>query len=113
MNTKYLKLLEYNKIIDNLNNYCKTYIGKELSNKLSPSFIKDDVVNSLEFTKEAISLVYKKGIIPISDIPDISLNIKSLESYATLTSIALLNIARFLKISREVKEYFFSSDDID
>ena len=113
MNTKYLKLLEYIKIIDNLNNYCKTYIGKELSNKLSPSFIKDDVVNSLEFTKEAISLVYKKGIIPISDIPDISLNIKSLESYATLTSIALLNIARFLKISREVKEYFFSSDDMD
>ena len=32
MNQKYLNKLEYNKIIDNLVNYAKTYIGKEKCN---------------------------------------------------------------------------------
>src|SRR5699024_9872118 len=44
---------------------------------------------------------------------NISASIKVLESNGVLSSLALLNISKFLKISREVKEYFFSSDDID
>lgn len=73
----------------------------------------EKVTSALEFTKEAISLIFRKGNIPLSDVPDISLSIKSLESNGILSISALLNISRFLKISREVKEYFFSSDDID
>ena len=39
--------------------------------------------------------------------------IKSLESNSILTNKPLLDIARFLKISREVKEYFFNDDEFD
>ena len=113
MNTKYLNSLEYDKIIHNLNTYCKTYMGIEKSNNLFPVFEKNKVINLLNLTKEASSLIYRKGNIPLSDIADISLCIKSLESNGILSALALLNIARFLKISREVKEYFLSSDDID
>ena len=113
MNAKYLKSLEYDKIIERLRTYCKTYIGKQKVDALLPVFKNSEVVNQLEFTNEAISLIYRKGSVPISDIPDITLSIKNLESNGVLSIGALLNIARFLKISREIKEYFFSDADID
>ena len=113
MNTKYLKTLEFDKIIEKLTTYCKTYIGKENLANLLPTFNQYQVTNLLELTNEATSLIYRKGNIPLSDLPNIEISVKSLESSATLSISALLNIARFLKISREVKEYFSSSDDID
>lgn len=112
MNTKYLKTLEYDKIIHKLSTYCKTYLGKENINSISPEFNTDKVSNLLKSTNEAISLIFRKGNIPLSDIPNISISIKTLESNGILSIIPLLNIARFLKISREVKEYFFL-DSID
>ena len=113
MNTKYLKTLEFDKIIEKLTTYCKTYIGKENVANLLPTFNQLKVTSLLELTNEATSLIYRKGNIPLSDLPNIEISIKNLESGATLSISALLNIARFLKISREVKEYFSSSDDID
>ena len=113
MNTKYLKTLEFDKIIEKLTTYCKTYIGKENVANLLPTFNQYQVTNLLELTNEATSLIYRKGNIPLSDLPNIEISVKSLESGATLSISALLNIARFLKISREVKEYFSSSDDIN
>lgn len=113
MYNKYLKTLEFDKIIQILTTYCKTYIGKENVTSLLPAFKQTDVENSLEYTTEAISVIYRKGKIPLSDLPNISLSIKALESNSNLSSLALLDIARFLQISREVKEYFFSSDEID
>ena len=113
MNTKYLKTLEFDKIIEKLTTYCKTYIGKNQVANLLPSFDHYHVADLLEITSEATSLVYRKGNIPLADLPNIELSIKSLDSGATLSISALLSVARFLKISREVKEYFSSNDDID
>ena len=113
MNTKYLKTLEFDKIIEKLTTYCKTYIGKENVANLLPTFNQYKVTSLLELTNEATSLIYRKGNCPLSDLPNIEISIKNLESSATLSISALLNIARFLKISREVKEYFSSGDDID
>lgn len=113
MINKYLNILEYNKVIEKVLSHCKTYLAKEAQNNITPQFSKEEIIDSLSLTKEAVSLIYRKGTIPLSDISDISLSIKSLESNGILSISALLNIYRFLKISREVKEYFFSSDDID
>ena len=113
MNTKYLKTLEFDKIIEKLTTYCKTYIGKENVANLLPTFNQYKVTSLLEHTNESTSLIYRKGNVPLADLPNIEISIKNLESGATLSISALLNIARFLKISREVKEYFSSGDDID
>ena len=92
MNIKYLKSLEYDKIVEKLSTYCKTYIGKQKVSALLPLFNNTDVVNQLAFTNEAVSLIYRKGSVPISDIPDITLSIKNLESDGVLSTISLLNI---------------------
>lgn len=113
MNNKYLKTLEYDKIIDKLSNYCKTYIGKENLKNIKPSFSKLEVLDLLELTNEAISLIYRKSNIPLSEVPNISVYIKNLESSMVLSNKPLLDIAKLLKISREVKEYFFNDDDFD
>lgn len=112
-NLKYLKILEYDKVLDNISKYCKTYIGHEKLSNLLPQFSQTVIGTSLQQTTEAISIIYRKSNIPLAELPDLSVIIKNLESYNSLSIPALLNTARFLKISREVKKFFFSSDDID
>lgn len=110
---KYLHTLEYEQIKILLSNYIKTYIGKKNISELLPSFGREKVEHLLEETTEAISLIHRKGNIPLAEIFDISLWIKQLESYSTLSIKALLEVASILKISRELKEYFLSDETFD
>lgn len=113
MNKKYLDTLEYYRIMEILSKYCKTYIGKENLQKLEPSFDNSFVSHLLEETNEATSLIVRKSSLPLSEIPDISLQIKQLESYSVLSIKALLEVVMILKISRELKEYFYSDELMD
>ena len=113
MKNKYLKILDYDKIIEKLSSYCKTYIGRSNASTLMPSFNKDEVIDALSATQEAASLLHRIGGIPLAELPDISLSLKTLESNGVLSSLALLNVASFLKISRELKNYFSSSESLD
>lgn len=60
----------------------------------------------LEQTNQALGLIYKKGGLPLSSIPNIDIAIKNLESNFSLTASDLLEIGSILKTSRELKEYF-------
>lgn len=113
MNTKSLDTLEYNRIIEILRKYCKTYIGNENLLKLTPVFNTQTVSHMLSETNEAVNLNIRKSSIPLPDIPNISLWIKQLESYSVLSAKSLLETATILKISRELKEYFYSDEDFD
>ncbi len=113
MNTRYLNLLEYDKFIQILIKYCKTYLGKEQIERLTPKFNKLDVINLLSETNEAVSLIYRKSSLPLGDIPSIEIPIKQLESNSTLSAKSLLEVASILKISRELREYFYSDDEFD
>ena len=113
MNTRYLNLLEYDKFIQTLIKYCKTYLGREQLERLTPKFNKLDVINLLSETNEAVSLIYRKSSLPLGDIPSIEIPIKQLESNSTLSAKSLLEVASILKISRELREYFYSDDEFD
>ena len=108
---KYTKKLEYDKVINILSEYCNTYIGKELCSKLQPNFNFNEVTKLLSQTDEACLLLVKKGNLPLNAIPNINNYLKSLDSELILSIKGLLDIARFLKISREVKDYFFSDKE--
>lgn len=104
-----LEKLEFNKILDILNEYTHTYIGKELVHSLNPSTDKNIVKRLLAETTEATILILRKGNAPISQIENISIALKKLESNGILSSKELLDIAHILKISMELKNYFNSS----
>ena len=57
MNSKYLDKLEYNKILEMLEGFAKTYLGKNLCRRLHPS---TNVSFLLEQTNQALGLNYKK-----------------------------------------------------
>lgn len=106
MNNIYLEKLEYNKILENLQNYCVTFIGKDCAKKLMPSNNKTEVTQILNETNEAVSILYKASTPPISEIADIKIYLKILESGGTLSLKAILDLAKVLKISDELKKYF-------
>ena len=68
LNKSYLEKLEYNKVLEILATYSKTYIGKELCLSLEPFYEKSKVLKALQETTEANSLIQRKGNVPISSI---------------------------------------------
>lgn len=113
MNENYLNKLDYYKILELLANYSVTYLGKELCLSLNPSFKQNRVTKLLQETLEACKLIVRKGPLPIFDIPNTSIYIKSLESSYSLSSKGLLDIAKILKLSRELKDYFYKDENFN
>ena len=106
MNQIYLNKLEYNKILENLAIYCQTYLGKELVLNLMPSNNKQIVEHLLFETNEAVSLSCRNSMPPISEIDEVDVYIKLLESYSSLSAKALLSLANILNMSNELIKYF-------
>ena len=106
MNNNYLGKLEYNKILEILSSYTKTYIGKKLSLELSPSFDAIEVANLQLQTNEALTLLYKYENPPIGDFNDVSIHLKKLESNNILSTKEILDLAHVLKISKELSIFF-------
>lgn len=103
MNNKYLEKLEYNKILEMLCSFAKTYIGINKCKNLKPSANVEYLLNQ---TYQAYNLICRNGNLPISEIDNIDILIKNLESNFSLTSCDLLKLTHILKTSREIKEYF-------
>jgi len=113
MTEDYLKKLEFNEIKNMVIKHCNTYLGKEKAQNLSPIFNKIHVQNLLNETSEALNLSYRKSNPPIYEIADITIYIKSLKSNNSLSARALLEIANILKLSRELKDYFYKDPEFD
>ena len=113
MNKIYLEKLEYNKILEILSNFCHTYIGKELALNLLPSFSKEQVKVNLSETSEAISLIQRASIPPISEIDDITFYLKALESSNAISAKALLSICNILEMSYNLINYFSDFKDME
>ena len=110
MNQIYLKKLEYNKILEKLAAYCHTYLGKNMAMSLLPSNNKLEVVSLLKETSEAVNLMDRNSTPPISEIDDIGIYIKLLESSSTISAKALLSICNILEMSEELSSYFSDFD---
>lgn len=114
MLNKYLEKLEFNKIKESLQQYSKTYIGKKYCSNIYPFTEKNKILKALDETNEAVILRYKKGNIPIYEISDdIEVCLKTLSSNRVLSISNILNIGKILKLSNDLKEYFFSDELIN
>lgn len=105
MKQNYLEKLEFNKIQETLSTFSITYIGKELSQKIEPSNKKEEVKHNLEETQEAVKLIERNSTPTITEIDNIEIILKTLESKNTLAIKAILSLVKILKISRELKDY--------
>ena len=74
MNNSTLEILEYNKILDILSSFSKTYIGKNLISELQPSFSSAEVSNRLLQTNQAVDIINKLILnesVSIADVNDV------------------------------------------
>ncbi|MBR2857612.1 endonuclease MutS2 [bacterium] len=103
---KYYLKLELDKIIQELENYCVTSVGKENLKDLKPSFNSTNVKHLLSETSQALNLQSEIGKNPISQIDDFKEIHKQLDSQMFLSCSNLLAVAHILKVSRELKNYY-------
>ena len=101
-----LKKLEFDKILNILSNYCKTYLGKQYVSELRPSKTVEDVSHILAETSQGVILIQRNSTPPLDAIADITIYLKTLESFGTLSIKALLEIQNILQISASLKDYF-------
>ena len=101
-----LKKLEFDKILEAVSNYCKTYIGKQYVTKLRPSQNCDEVQNMLNETSQGVVLIQRNSTPPLGSITDITVYLKTLDSCGTLSIKALLELQNILQISASLKDYF-------
>lgn len=106
MNANSLYKLEFNNVLENLSTFCNTYIGKELCLNLLPSNNKNKVINTLKETEEAVNLIYRNSAPCFTNIADINIYIKQLESSSTLSYKSLLDLGNIFKLSQDLKDYF-------
>ena len=101
-----LKKLEFDKILENVSNYCKTYIGKNPVSELRPLQDKKGIQKMLDETSQGVVLIQRNSTPPLGEIADIKVYLKSLDSYGTLSIKALLEIQNILQMSSNLKNYF-------
>lgn len=108
---KNCKKLELDKIIQLLESYCVTDIGREKLKNIEPSFNSLIVKHLLSETTQAIKLSSTAGRCPISPIDNFDKISKKLESQMTLSCENILAVGHILKVSKELKAYFSGTEN--
>ena len=113
MNEKVLQVLEYNKIIQMLENKASSPLGKEMALALKPSCDLDEINRAQEETTAAFSRIVTKGNTSFGNNKDIGFSLKSLGIGSTLSVSELLKIAAFLENVSRIKTYGKKEKDSD
>ena len=101
-----LKKLEFDKILNILSGYCKTYIGKNFATELRPSQDKETVMQTLNETSQGVILIQRNSTPPIGEIADITVYLKALDGCGSLSIKALLELQNILQMASDLKDYF-------
>ena len=111
MNEKALKTLEYDKIISRLETFASSSMGKKCCRELLPSSDYSEILTMQEETRDALTRLYKTGFLSFQGLADITPHLRLLEINSTLTAKELLEIARLLSITAQVREYGMTEDE--
>lgn len=111
MNSKVLKTLEYDKIIERLEGYASSEIGKKYCRELLPMTDLEDILKNQAETRDALVRIYKNGSLSFQGLADITPHLRLLEINKALSTKELLQIARLLSVAATVKEYGDTEDE--
>lgn len=111
MNSKSLKVLEFNKIKDKLKDFAHTNSGKEMAENLEPYGNIFEVKEHIEETKEAFELLTLKGNPPFEGIYDVKDAVSRGEKGGSLMPGQLLKLANMLSCARRFKDYIKHKDE--
>ncbi len=101
-----LKKLEYDKILEKLSHFCKTFIGKKIAKELRPLHDVNEVQKNLDETNQGVVLIQRNSCPPIDEIADITFYLKILDGCGTLSIKALIDLKNILQMAENLKKYF-------
>lgn len=109
MNSKALKILEFNRITEALTASAESEPAKHMCEGLRPSSKRDWILKSLDETEAATERILKSGSISFGSNRDFGSALKSLSVGQSLTIPELLHIASFLENVARVRDYGMNS----
>ncbi len=113
MNEKALKTLEYHKVIDKLLEFSATPLGQEQCRNLVPMDDYEEIVQAQKETSDALSRIYKKGVISFSGARDIRGSLMRLDVGGSLSILELLDISSVLKTAYRAKSFGLKEKEED
>lgn len=105
------RILEYDKIINELASLASTEPGRQRCLALTPMYGIDEVREAQKETDDALKIILEKAAPPLADLIEIRPVIKRARTDATLSCKELLYIGRFLKASAKLRGFLPASSD--
>lgn len=100
------KLLEFNKVLEQIIPYCQTNIGKEKIKEITPSCSLSVIESMLDEVEEAFNATVKLQEIPLGGFKNVYHPLIRSQIGGVLTCEELLDCASFLYTSRNVLKYY-------
>ncbi|WP_428909324.1 endonuclease MutS2 [Niallia sp. Krafla_26] len=113
MHKRVLKVLEFDKVKEQLLQHVSSSLGRELAEKLEPSNDFDEVVKRQEETDEAAKILRIKANIPLGGIFDVRPHMKRAVIGGMLSAQELMQVASTVHASRQIKRFVeeFAEED--
>ncbi|MCA1031986.1 endonuclease MutS2 [Bacillus timonensis] len=105
MNQRMMKVLEFDKVKEQLKQHVASSLGRDKVIKLLPSPNYAEVVKWQEQTDEGVKVLRLKGNVPLGGISDIRASIKRAAIGGMLNQNELLNIASTIYGGRQLKKF--------
>ncbi|MBY7143215.1 endonuclease MutS2 [Virgibacillus sp. NKC19-3] len=105
MNDRILRTMEFEKVIEQLNNQAATSLGKDLASKLQPSTDISVVQDLQRETDEAMQIIRLNLSIPLGGITDIRASLKRSVIGGVLSTREALDVANTIYGGRQVKAF--------
>ncbi|RDY71280.1 MULTISPECIES: endonuclease MutS2 [Halobacillus] len=105
MNQRILHVLEFKKIIEQLNEQAASSLGKEKTAALKPSSDLEEVRHLQMETDEAGQVLRLKGHVPLGGIFDIKPSLKRTTIGGTLSALECLDVASTIYGGRQLKRF--------
>ncbi|TCO73628.1 endonuclease MutS2 [Marinisporobacter balticus] len=105
MNERTLRVLEFQKIKDQLITYAESTLGKEWVEKIRPSTVYEKIVTWQKETHEATSLILQRGSISLGGVHDLSYHLKRADIGSFLYPGQLLEVTDTLRAARRTKSF--------
>lgn len=99
------KILEIDKIIQNIASFNKTTVGKDLTNSLKYFHSKDRIKEELFKLNEMMDLLSRYGEIPISSSLDLEKELKKVYQGFCLDELSLMNLKEELITTKDILIY--------
>jgi DNA mismatch repair protein MutS2 len=106
-----LKTLEFDKVREQVANFCTSSLGRSHLDQLEPSIDFQVVVRLLDEMDEGLSLLRIRGNVPMGGIFDVRGQAKRAQIGGMLSPSELMEIASTIRASRILRQFFESVED--